>query len=243
MSGQRDSRRRGGRPPIGEEAKRVYLTALGRGATEAEAAGAAGYSRSAFSRLRNRDVEFLALWEAATERSIGPRFISRGAGRKIQIRRNRRVIFTEKRQQVFFDRFAGTCNLTEAAEAAGVSESTIYAHLKDPDFAARFEEALAICHVGLEAELVRRRLDAQRLLRAIVPTGEFEPEFDRALKLLQRWDRRHGKVGRRSVAHGRQQRWTFDEAMALLVRKLKAMRVAPRLPPPAADLPGGDDPE
>jgi hypothetical protein len=234
------TRGRGGRPPIGDEAKRVYLTALGRGATEAEAAGAAGFSRSAFKRLRDRDAEFARLWEAAVERSRGPRFVCPGKGRAIQVRRNRRTRFTEERREIFLGRFAGTCNLAEAAEAACVSESTVFAHLaKDPDFAARFREALPLGYVRLEADVLERRIEAQRRLKAIVPTGEPEPEFERALKLLQRWDRKDGTIGPRGVRHGHMERWDFDEAMKLLAARLKALGFKPM--PPPEERGGGED--
>jgi hypothetical protein len=227
------ARRPGGRAPIDDEAERVYLTALGRGATEAEAARAAGFSRSAFKRLRDKDAEFARLWEAAVERSRGPRFICPGKGRAIQVRRNRRTRFTEERREIFLARFAGTCNLTEAAEAAGVSESTVFAHLaKDPDFAARFRQALPLGYVRLEADVLQRRIEAQRRLKAIAPTGEPEPEFERALKLLQRWDRRDGTIGPRGVSHGHMERWDFDEAIKLLAVRLKALGFKPALPPP-----------
>jgi hypothetical protein len=244
MDRKNDSRRRGGRPPIDEDAKRVYLTALGRGATKAEAAKRAGFSRSAFARLCRDDPDFDAMREDALERSTGPRFICPGKGRAIQIRRNRRVYFTEERREIFLDRFAGTCNLAEAAEAAGVAESTVFAHLaKDPDFAARFRAVLPIGYVRLEADVVQRRIEAQKRLKAIEPTGEPEPEFDRAMKLLQRWDRKDGTIGPRGVRHGHMERWDFDEAMKLLAARLKALGFKPTLPPPDQDSPGeGDSP-
>lgn len=231
-SGGNKQQRRG---RIDEAAIRVYLAQIGRGVHEAEAARAAGFSRSAFFRLRKRDADFALLWDAAIERGAGPRFVSPGKGRPLQIRRNRRVIFTDKRKEIFNDRFAGTCNLTEAAEAALVDETTVFDHLrKDPGFAARFREALALGHARLEADLLQRRIAGQQRLKAIEPTGEPEPEFDRALKLLQRWDRRDGSLGPRFVGHGQMKRWTFDEAIKLLAAKLKALDYKPA-PPPEGD--------
>lgn len=244
MTGTGRKRRRGGRPRIDEAAKRVYLAQLGRGAEEAEAARAAGFTRSAFHRLRRRDAGFAALHEAAMDRSRGPRFISPGKGRALQVRRNRRVFFTDRRKEIFLDHFAGTCNLTAAAEAAGVSESTVFKHLaRDEELAARFREALAIGHARLEADVLQRRLEGQKRLKAIEPTGEPEPEFDRAMKLLQRWDRKDGTLGRRSVGHGHVRRWTFDEAIKLLARKLEHLEGKPGLPPPEGPGEGnGDNP-
>lgn len=218
--------RRGGRARIGDEAKGAFLDALRRGARHEEAARGAGFSRSAFFRLRSRDPAFATLWEEAIDYSSGPRYLSPGAGRRLQLRRNRSVRFTEQRREIFLARFAGTCNLTEAADAAGVCIATVFAHrAKHEEFAARFQQALDQGYALLEAELVRRRLEGQQGLSAVRPTGDPEPEFDRALKLLQRWDRGRGGIGLRTVAPGRQQRSTFEEAIEALDRKLAALKI------------------
>jgi len=218
--------RRGGRAPVTEKAKCVFLDALRRGARHEEAARAAGFSRSAFFRVRKRDPAFAALWDGAISYSSGPRYVSPGVGRPLQLRRNRNVRFTDQRKHAFLDHFAGTCNLTAAALAAGVSEATVFAHrAKDPDFAARFKVALEQSYARLEAEVVRRRLEAQLRLKEIEPKGEIEPEFERALKLLQRWERKDGSLGPRSVGYARQKAMSFDEAMDLLDRRLKALKI------------------
>lgn len=234
MSGRDgDSARGGGRRRIDDEARGTFLAALRRGARHEDAARAAGFSRSAFFRLRDRDPDFAAMWEDAIEHSAGPRYVTPGKGRRLQLRRNRSVRFTEKRREMFLDRFAGTCNLTEAAEYAGVDDSTVFAHrAKDPDFAARFQDALEQSYKRLEADLVRRRIEAQQRLKAIEANGEPEPEFERALKLLQRWERKDGTLGPRKVAHGRTKRWTFDEAIDAIERKLKALGIPIRDVPP-----------
>jgi hypothetical protein len=235
--------RRGGRPPIDALAKGRFIEALSRGASQAAAARKAGFSRSAFFRLRRRDREFDAMCDEAIQRSLGPRFVSGGAKRRLQLRRNRRVRFTPERQDTFLAHFAGTCNLADAAEEAGVSESTVDSHRrKDPDFARRCQQALEQGYAKLEADLVARRLAAQRRLREIEPTGEPEPEFDRALKLLQRWERRNGQLGQRAVGPGRERRWSFDEAIALLEKKLKNMGIPIEPLPPGHERPDGDLP-
>jgi hypothetical protein len=216
----------GSKPHIGEEAKGTFLTALRRGARHEDAARAAGFCRSSFYRLRDRDPDFAALWANAIAHSSGLRYVSPGKGRQLQLRRNRNVRFTEKRQDIFLDHFAGTCNLAEAAEAAGVSEKTVLAHrARDPNFAARFQQALEQGYARLEADILRRRVEAQQRLKAIEPTGEPEPEFERALKLLQRWDRKDGRLGLRVVAHGRQKGMSFEDAMELLDRRLEALGI------------------
>jgi hypothetical protein len=238
----------GSEPRIGDEATAVFLRALGRGAKHEEAARAAGFSRSAFFRLRKRDSGFAALWDVAIELSAGnaaqrgpPRgavpapgeggeddgyAIQPGTGRRLQRRRTRSLKFTPKRQDVFFAHFAGTCNLAEAAEVAGVSESTVFKCLdRDPDFAARFRSVLAQSYQHLETELLRRRLEAQKRLGPVEATGEFEPEFDRALKLLQRWERKDGSLGPRRQVRAAREPHSFDEAIDAIERKLKAIGI------------------
>jgi hypothetical protein len=51
--------------------------------------------------------------------------------------------FTEGLKHVFLDTLRATCNITLAAQAAGVSSSTCYHHKKiDPLFSERWDEAL-----------------------------------------------------------------------------------------------------
>lgn len=247
--GESVGRRRGGggsKARIGDAAKAAFLGALGRGAAHEDAARAAGFSRSAFFRLRKRDAGFAALWEVAIELSAGtaaqrgsPRgaipapgeggegfAICSGIGRRLQRRRTRSLKFNEKRQEVFLGHFAGTCNLAESAEVAGVSESTVFNYLdRDPDFAGRFEAVLAQSYRHLEAELLRRRLEAQKRQGPIEATGEFEREFDRALKLLQRWERKDGSLGPHRRVRAAKEAHSFDEAIDAIERKLKAIGI------------------
>jgi hypothetical protein len=235
--------RRGGRAPVDAFAKGVYIQALSRGASHGAAARAAGCSRGAFSRIRKRDPEFAATVDEAVKRSEGPRFVSGGAKRRLQLRQNRRVLFTEERQEIFLSHFAGTANLAAAAAAAGVSESTVWAHrARNPEFARRFQQALEQAYLLLDAHVLARRLEEQQRLRAIEPSGEPEPEFDRALKLLQRWDRRDGRPGRRCGRRASDSRWDFAEAIALLEKKLRNMGIPIEPLPPGYERPDGDLP-
>ena len=51
------------------------------------------------------------------------------------------------------------------------------------------------------------------------------------MKLLARWDRRGGGIGFRQVRHGRRKRMRFEDAIVLLVRKLRALGLPRPLPP------------
>ena len=219
-------KRGGGRAPVTAAAMGHYIKRLSEGANHREAAEGSGFHIATFYKLRKRDPEFGAMCDEAIARSSGVRFVRGGAKRKLQLRRGRNTRFTPERQSVFLGHFAGTGNTAEAAAKAGVSESTIDKHRRaDPDFERRFLETLGQVHVKLEADLVARRVVAQRLLRDIEPTGEPEPEFDRAIKVLKRWDRRQGPPDSRAVGKGRQKRWHFDEALALLEKKLRNMGI------------------
>jgi hypothetical protein len=157
----------------------------------------------------------------------------------------RHVRFDERRKGVFLVHFARSCDLIAAAAAAGVCERTVYNHIrKDPAFAQAFQAALEEGYRRLEAESVRRRLEAQERLRAAIeaaeesgepiPAAEEGAEFDRTMKLLARWDRRDGRLGWREVGHGRRQNMAFDEAITALDRKLRALGL-PRADPPAPE--------
>ena len=64
-------------------------------------------------------------------------------------------------------------------------------------------------------------------------------EFDRIMKLLARWDRKPRRPGSRFTP-GRRQRWTFEETIVLLDKKLRAIGARRSVPPP--DIEGGDRP-
>lgn len=245
---------------VNAEAKRLFLEALRAGAPRDEAAAAAGFTAEAFYYARKRDPVFRLAWlwalalSAQEERAarasaaalaIPPLEgeIAPNANRLLQRRPRRRALFTAAGKRLFLDHFAGTADAHAAAEAAQVAYPTIVAHrLRDPDFAAAWDEALATAYAALEAEALRQRLEGQRLLREeIVPAGEMAKEFDRVMQLLARYERRGGTVGLREVRRGRERSWTFDEAITALGKKLDALGVRrgllpqPQLPPPSPD--------
>ena len=60
------------------------------------------------------------------------------------------------------------------------------------------------------------------------------------MKLLARWDRKPRRVDSRFKEGGRRQRWTFEEAIVLLDKKLRALGLRTSAPTP--DIEGGDRP-
>ena len=232
----RQSRRR-----IDEGAKATFVAALRAGASRDEAAAQAGFTSEGFYYARRSDRVFALAWTWATDLSAaaarpGPEeaSIAPNARRRLQRRPVRRARFDDRRKRRFLDHFAGTADARAAAAAAGVAPSTIVTHRrKDREFDAACHEALGVAYASLEAEAVRQRLEAQRNLRdGLCPKGEMPKEFDRVLRLLARYDRKHGGIGPRAVAPGRERRWSFDEAIALLDRKLRALGVRYDLVPP-----------
>lgn len=255
MGTKRESSR--ARPRLDSAAKTNFLAALRSGAARDEAAKAAGFSANAFYGARRADPVFALAWAWAADLSAADAHSARraaaplpgpdevdirpNANRILQARPVRRATFDDRRKRLFLDHFAGTADVTAAADAAGVSVSAVTRHRRtDPEFAAGCEEALAICYAALEAEAVRQRLAAQRDFRAgIVPKGELPCEFDRVLRLLARYERKTGRIGLRERAPGREARWSFDDAIALLDKKLRALgaRRGLALPPPPEERP------
>lgn len=241
--GKGGSRRGGRKPRIDGLAMGEYVERLSRGENYEAAAKGAGHSRSAFHRLRKRDAEFEAVCEEAVARSSGKTFVHGSRGRKLQLRRTRWVKFTPERQDIFLAHFAGTADTAASAAEAGVCEATVDGlRRRDPEFDRRYLDTLAQAHVKLEADLAARRIAEQKRLRDIEPTGSPEPEFERAMKLLKRWDRRHGRPDSRAVGPGAQERWDFDESLALLERKLRNMGIPIEPPPPGHERPDRDLP-
>lgn len=267
MQGEGDSA--AAQPLIDAAAKDTFLAALRGGMRREDAAAAAGFSLTGFYGARARDPAFAAAWADAlaavppAERQP-PRAWAEGevriapANRRLyQKRRRRNVRFDERRRLLFLKHFAATCDAVAAAEAAGVSKATVQYHVRtDPAFAAVFEEILDAAYLGLEAELLRQRIEAQQRLRDALADPDSQPlppdaavEFERGMKLLARWDRKRPRPDGRGQ---RRDAWTFDSAMDLLEDRLKVLgvEVVPLAPEEAAawdgesrcEGEGGDDP-
>jgi hypothetical protein len=256
MSGKNDSR---GVPRIDAAAKAAFIDHLRRGERREDAAAAVGFSLTGMYGARERDPDFKRAWSealatsAAAERRTraydlrGEVRIAPANRRLYQRRRRRNVRFDERRRALFFAHFAWSCDTTAAAEAAGVDDSTVHLHRRtDPAFEADYRATLERGTVLLEAEAVRQRLEAQRRIRAAleaappdgpppVPPGMAD-EFERVLKLLARFDRKPRRPEREAAPGSRRRVWTFEDAIALLEDRLKALGVAlPALPPGAAE--------
>ena len=251
MDKQSDS----GRPRIDAAVKARFVAALRAGTPRKDAAAAEGFSLEAFYCARKRDALFRSAWIWGMELRLAEEREARRAAemaaaaegleiapnnrRLLQRRRGRGNRFTDRRKQLFLDHFAATADIEAAALAAGVHPSTVYKHRRaDPVFAAGWDEALRTVYALLEAEAARQRLAAlRRAAFEPFPSPEAALEFERVVKLLARLDRQ-GVRGVREVGRGAERRWSFDEAITLLDKKLRALGARhgiagePTCPPP-----------
>lgn len=189
-------------------AEAAFLAALRGGALVVAAARQAGVAVSTLYCRRARDEEFGDAWEMAVD-------ASRAAA-------GRRAPFDAARRQDFLDRVALGFETVAAAAMAGIDKSAVYRRIgRDPDFARRYRAARRRGFDRLDAA-DREEAAARWRTQQIVPTGTPTADFDEAWTLLRRWERTDGSLGRRRVGHGRLKRsWDFDQAIALVARRLR----------------------
>lgn len=223
------AKRRRKRGFFGGRGMAAVVGALEKGATIAEAARASGFGVSTVYEWRNKSPAFAAAWEAVVAESARPMLVAGCNQRIFQLTRRRRVRFTAARKTAFLEHFAATCDATASAREAGISVATVYHHRqRDPAFRRAWGEARDAGYMRLEAEMVRQRLAAQasfrlRFDKEIPPSErEVQDEFERTMHLL----REHGRARAGIAKPGRPpRRWSFDEAIVALDKKLKALGV------------------
>ncbi|WP_044333837.1 hypothetical protein, partial [Sphingomonas hengshuiensis] len=70
-----------------------------------------------------------------------------------------RIHWTAEMRDAFFDTLAATCNVSEAARAAGVASQAVYIQRRrDPGFAVEWDKALKLGYQMLETQLVAHAL-------------------------------------------------------------------------------------
>jgi hypothetical protein len=148
--------------------------------------------------------------------------------RRLQRARTRRKLFGVRRQEIFLDALAASCNVTASAAKADIGVGAVYAQRrKNPAFRDAWNVALEQGYARLEAALLERAgrgLDRPRIGGADEPGGAetpVEPDWDKAMDLLRQHRRgldgaapRGGHVTRRVGAEALRER---------IVRKLKAI--------------------
>lgn len=99
-----------------------------------------------------------------------------GSGRKLQLAKRGWNRFDARRQKIFLEWFAATCNAKEAARRAGVAYSTVYRHrMNDARFAENWDRALEQGYARLEAKLLQAQFESVAG-DAIEFDGAFEPD-------------------------------------------------------------------
>lgn len=249
MGGSKPERKNGGkaagaraRRRLDGQAMAAFVAALEQGASVRAAAAAAWCSAGTCYNRRRKDPAFRAAWDEAAAKGGRPWLIATKNGRKLQKWKPRGVKFTTERKEIYLEHFAATCDSDEAARLAGVGDTTVYAHRRtDPEFAAAWSEALDQGYARLEAELARQRLEALKRFAAAIDKAEADPEraveFERALKLLNRYDTRRGRPEPIVRPRGGDKRPTFAEGIARLEQRLKALgyEIDEEAVPPRAD--------
>lgn len=155
-----------------------------------------------------------------------------GRNRRLHKRRKQENQFGNKRRAVFLEHLAATCNVRASAAAAGVSPSTVYAHrMKDSDFRADWDAALAQGYARLEAALIERALrgGGRHAVRgdAIVegPDAPEEVDWDKGMELMRHHQR--GLAGLSLPGRLQPKRVPIERVTEKLIRKLRALGVRP----------------
>lgn len=150
--------------------------------------------------------------------------------RPLQKRRKRDGLFGKRGKARFLEHLAATCNVQASARAAGVSVSTVYNHrMRDADFRAGWDEALAQGYARLEAALIERAARAEKRAPTdgdkIVegPEAPAEIDWDKGMELLRHHQR--ALAGRNVPGRTVPKRVEIEQVTAKLIRKLKAIGV------------------
>jgi hypothetical protein len=98
----------------------------------------------------------------------------------------------------------------------------------DPAFAGGFAAALELGLERLEALAAEERAAAAaHWARPIAPAAGVRPtaDFETQMRLLNRWRRRDGSLGRRRVRRERLRTIPFGSAMDMLAKRLRALGI------------------
>jgi hypothetical protein len=104
--------------------------------------------------------------------------VTGGKNRPLQKTRVRKAAWTKARRKAFLEALAASCNVSWAARSVGLDHATPYwLRARDPAFADKWREALAIGYERLEALLLSRALgdpndfDIEAEMPARLPEG------------------------------------------------------------------------
>jgi len=167
-----------------------------------------------------------------TRRGSEPLRIIPNKRRRLQVAPTGRKLFGEKARAEFLEWFAATCNCSLSARKIGFHYRTVLRHWReDEEFGERCEAALRMGYPRLEELALRATEEALKPKRR--PRGDRTPPAEHfrmdpmtAVQLL-REHKRHlaglaGGSGRWAKPGAPPKRWSFDDAILELDRKLLA---------------------
>lgn len=133
-----------------------------------------------------------------------------------------RARWSKAMRAAFLDHLAATCNVTAAAAAAGVCKTSVYQiRRRDPAFAAKWEEALALGYQMIETRLLGHVLSGRGRTDPMAGEDEGRPaiDFEAALRLLAQH-----RGGQDKPHKGRQPAFAApEETDAVLLTRLRAI--------------------
>ena len=171
-----------------------------------------------------------------------PRIVA-GRNRRLQVASTPRKLFGNKAKDEFLEWFAATCNCSLSARKAGFHYRTVIRHWREDEaFGERCQAALRMGYVRLEELALRAAEEALSPRKRRPPKGDRAPPAEHfamdpmtAVQLL----REHGRAlaglaggsGRGAKPGAEPKRWTFDEAIEALDKKLLALGIRRRITP------------
>jgi hypothetical protein len=150
-------------------------------------------------------------------------YIRSGKNGKLQQNGVRKDGWTLRKRGIFLDHLAATCNVRASEAAAGIRQGGAYPlRRRDEDFAAAWDEALAIGYARLEAMLIERTIRKIEIPEGVAEVPDIAAtDTDQALTLLRlHWTSVKG--GRRRGG-GKLHPVTEAETNAAIIKKLRVL--------------------
>lgn len=137
-------------------------------------------------------------------------------------KRTGRSLWTKAMRDAFLDHLAATCNVREAAAAAGGDPISLYSFRRaDPSFASEWESALQLGYQMLETRIVGHALAGKGVTAPVEREGYLPVDTHLALTLLTTHRNALNGIVKRGGPKLKQV--SEDETNAALLRKLEAM--------------------
>jgi hypothetical protein len=177
----------------------------------------------------------MATRKDGTRRGSLPLRIIPNKNRRRQIAPTSRKLFGDAAKDEFLEWFAATCNASLSARKAGFHYRTVLRHWREDEaFGERCEAALKMGYARLEELALRAAAEALSPKKRRSPNGDRAPPPEHfamdpmtAVQLLREHKRRLAGLAGGSGAWAKPGRppgrMSFDEAMELLDRRLKAV--------------------